>query len=117
MVDILLDKQGDIIVDNTGDIRLEESIQQKVLIRLKWFFREWRWNRAEGLPYWERLFKKGPETDLFLMAMRDRIMMIDEITKVENLSARISAQRECRITYAVRTTRDMIIREEVIFSV
>lgn len=42
MVDIRLDKNGDIDISPTGDIFITESVRQAVLIRLRWFFGEWR---------------------------------------------------------------------------
>lgn len=116
MYDILLGKDGDIDLTEKGDFKIADSLSQKIVIRLKWFLSEWRWNVKEGLPYWERMFKKGPEVDLFLMALRNRLQEIDEVQRVMNLSASINkSTRVCTINYAVRTTRDEILREEVIF--
>ena len=42
MVDIKLNRDGDIDVSAVGDISLTESVRQAVLIRLRWIYDEWR---------------------------------------------------------------------------
>ena len=54
-VDILLDSNGDLAFKGT-DIVLANSVRQKIKIRLKWFFQEWRWDDEAGVPYFEYLF-------------------------------------------------------------
>ena len=41
MLDILLN-DGDLVVTDTGDIRLTNSVRQAITIRLLWFAREWK---------------------------------------------------------------------------
>ena len=59
-VDILLDSNGDLAFKGT-DIVLANSVRQKIKIRLKWFFQEWRWDDEAGVPYFEYLFVKNPD--------------------------------------------------------
>ena len=47
-VDILLDSNGDLAFKGT-DIVLANSVRQKIKIRLKWFFQEWRWDDEAGV--------------------------------------------------------------------
>ena len=42
MLDIQLDKNGDLAVSETGDIFMTQSVKQAVLIRLRWIYNEWR---------------------------------------------------------------------------
>ena len=70
--DILLLKAGDLHITDTGDILLTDSIQknfpttgnlsvrQAVLIRLRWFFAEWRFSPQAGFPYFEEVLIKNP---------------------------------------------------------
>ena len=51
MMDILLDASGDLCISESGDLKLEDSVAQKIRIRLLWFEGEWRWDVEEGLPY------------------------------------------------------------------
>lgn len=53
-MDILLDSNGDLAFKGT-DIVLANSVRQKIKIRLKWFFQEWRWDDEAGVPYFEYL--------------------------------------------------------------
>ena len=53
MLDIMLDKDGDIMISSTGDISLTESVRQAILIRLRWIFAEWRLGSEYGFPWFE----------------------------------------------------------------
>ena len=99
MMDILLDASGDLCISESGDLKLEDSVAQKIRIRLLWFEGEWRWDVEEGLPYFENLFVKNPDTDHFESLVRERIFEVEEVTEVKEVS----------VTYD-RKTRDAVIR-------
>ena len=46
-MDILLKSNGDLYVSPEGDIALENSVAQKIKIKLKWFEGEWKWDQEE----------------------------------------------------------------------
>ena len=60
MVDIRLNESGDIDVSAVGDIFITESVRQAVLIRLRWFFGEWRLGPDMGFKWFEEVFVKNP---------------------------------------------------------
>lgn len=112
-MDILLDGNGDLLIDKNGDIVLDNSVRQKIRIRLLWFLGEWRWNKEYGLPYFDELFVKNPDTDAFEREIRDVLMKIDEVSGVDKVQ--ITGDSKTRIgTISVVVKSDKeIIREEV----
>ena len=77
-MDILLDSNGDLAFKGT-DIVLANSVRQKIKIRLKWFFQEWRWDDEAGVPYFEYLFVKNPDIDQIKELVEEQIFNVDEI--------------------------------------
>ena len=112
-MDILLDKSGDLHVSPQGDIALTESVAQKIRIRLLWFAEEWRWNREEGLPYFDRLFCKNPDTDSMEAAVRAKIFEVPEVTAVREVGVTFDPRtRGGKIRFTALTDQETI-REEV----
>lgn len=112
-MDILLSPDGELHLTEQGDIALEDSIAQKIKIRIKWWLGEWRWDDEEGLPYRDDLFVKNPDTDGFEMSIREKIFEIDEITEVQDVSVSYNEkERIGRIAFTALTD-DETIREEV----
>lgn len=114
-MDILLQKDGDLFVSPSGDIVLSDSVAQKINIRLKWFEGEWRWNEDEGLPYFEELFVKNPDTDSFEGMIREKIFEVDEVTEVRNVSIVYDEEsRKAYIQYTALTDFETIREEALI---
>lgn len=112
MVDILLDPSGDLLLNERGDIVLADSTAQEIEIRLKWFEGEWRWNRGEGLPYFESLLKKNPDTDAMEAAVRAKIFEVPEVTEVKNVSiVADSRTRNATIKFVALTDQETIKKE------
>lgn len=111
-MDILLDKNGDIDLKN-NDIRLVNSVQQKIKIRLKWFFQEWRWDDEAGIPYFEYLLTKNPDLEMAKELIEDAIFNVDEVTEVDNVEIVVDTlNRTALITYTAVTDEETF-REEV----
>lgn len=112
-MDILLDNSGDLLLDQGGDIRLENSVRQKIRIRILWFAAEWRWDEDLGLPYFEELLVKNPDTDYFEGLLREEIFNVDEVVQVKEVTILYDSQtREAAIQYVALTDLETI-REEV----
>lgn len=115
-MDILLDKEGDILFQN-GDIVLANSIRQKITIRLKWFFGEWRWNEEAGMKYLEYLFVKNPDLEQIKEMIEDAIFNVDEVTEVNDVTISVDKKtRKATISYEAVTDEETI-RGEVLLSV
>ena len=113
MLDILLDPDGDLCISPAGDIKLEDSVVQKIRIRLLWFEGEWRWDVEEGMSYFDQLLVKNPDTDYFESLVRQRIFEGTEVTEVKEVSVAYDRRtREAVIRYTALTDLETI-REEV----
>lgn len=113
-MDILLDSTGDMLITEKGDIQLENSVAQKIRIKLLWFEGEWRWDEDEGLPYFEKLLTKNPDTDYFESAIREKIFEIEEITEVQDVTVSYDKKtRSASISFTAKTDYETI-QEEVI---
>lgn len=105
-MDILLAKDGDLCFDG-ADIILANSVCQKIKIRLKWFFSEWRWDEGAGLPYFEYLFVKNPDMDLIRGLIREQIFNVDEVTEVREISIDVDREaRRAKIAFVAETDEE-----------
>lgn len=112
-MDILLDHTGDLFLDENGDISLENSVAQKIRIRLLWFAGEWRWDEELGLPYFGELLVKNPDTEYFEGLLREEIFNVDEVVEVREAAVLYDSRtREASIRYTALTDLETI-REEV----
>jgi len=110
-VDILLEN-GDLCFRN-GDIVLKNSVRQKINIRLKWFFQEWRWDDELGLPYFEHIFIKNPDVNQIRELIEDEIFNVEEVTEVNDVTISIDkTSRKAIISYEAVTDQETY-REEV----
>ena len=110
-MDILLEN-GDLQFRN-GDIVLKNSVRQKINIRLKWFFQEWRWNEEVGLPYFEYIFIKNPNVNKIRELIEDEIFNVDEVIEVNDVTISIdNVSRKVVIIYEAVTDQGTY-REEV----
>lgn len=112
-MDILLDSNGDLFITKTGDILLENSVAQKIQIRLLWFEGEWRWNVEEGIPYMANLFIKNPDIDYFESVVREKIFEVDEVVDVKDVRIIYDTKTREAIIYYVALTDYETIKEEV----
>ena len=113
-MDILLDKDGDLLLSKTGDLVLEDSVAQKIRIRLLWFEGEWRWNREEGMPYFDRLLIKNPDLDSFESVVRGRIFEVEEVTDVKNVEISFDRKTRNAVIRFVAQTDQETIKDEVV---
>ncbi len=127
MFDIELDKDGDLLITDTGGINLTHSICQAVDIRLKWFFKEWKLNEELGVPYFPLdssditptqpyIFGKNPNKNMIRNILYDQIMAVKGIIRVEKITIDINAQtRKATIKYVVKTTLELLQGEVEIY--
>lgn len=113
MLDIKLTKDGDIDVSALGDVSLTNSIQQAVLVRLRWIYNEWRLGPELGFPWFEEVFIKNPNTVKIRQLIRDEIMSVDGVTGAEVTQVEYDRQkRAIRFAYICKVG-DERFREEV----
>lgn len=114
-MDILLNEDGDLYFKDT-DIVLANSVRQKIKIRLKWFFQEWRWDDEAGMEYFEYLFIKNPDLEQVQEMIEDAIFDVDEVTDVNYVEINVDTHtRKAVITYEAVTDEETIKEEETIY--
>lgn len=91
MKDFLLDNDGDLVL-SSGDIVITDSVVQAIKIRLKWFANEWRINKEWGIPYYEEVFIKNPNTQLIEGRIKEEILTIDEVQEVSSVKVTINKE-------------------------
>lgn len=103
---------GDMFLKN-GDIVLEDSVAQKIKIRLLWFEGEWRWNKEEGLPYFSDILVKNYDTNYIESIIREKIFEVEEVTEVKEVTLLVDRKtRVATIRYTALTDYETI-KEEV----
>lgn len=103
MNDIQMTRSGDIAISRY-DIMTTDSIEQAILIKLRWFFGEWAYNSSYGVDWFGKVLVKNPNTLLVRRMIEDTIMSVDGVTSVENLTLTINRQaRDATITFTVHT--------------
>lgn len=113
MLDILLDRQGDISFSSDGDIVLVNSVAQKILIKLRWFIEEWRWDFSLGLPYFEFFFVKNPDISFLEEQIRYQIFQVPEVTSVEHVLVKLDHKSRSVVISFTAITDIETIKEEV----
>ena len=111
--DILLTGDGDIEITFTGDITLTQSIRQAVLIRLRWFFNEWRFDPQAGFPYYEEVLIKNPNMPKIKSLIRSEVMSVDGVIDAKNIEIIADNQkRRADVSFIIQTSEE-IYREEL----
>lgn len=101
-MDFLLDRNGDLVVSDLGDLSLVDSIKQAVTVRLRWIYHEWKFAPEYGLPWFEEIFVKNPDV------LRIKSIVRNEIVKVAGVNdARVTsvsydaAARKASFAYSI----------------
>ena len=87
MNDLQMTREGDLYVNN--DIAVTDSIEQGIYIRLRWFFKEWKFGPDYGVKYFENIFVKNPNKQL----------IINDISKQCDCFDKFSNKRGCDKIY------------------
>lgn len=116
MYDLKLNSSGDLVIGENGDISLTQSRRQAVQIRLRWLYGEWRFAPENGVPYFEEIMVKNPDTARIKQIIRSEVMGVDGMLDVKNLEVKVNSQlRTVRITFDGYADGENF-SEEVIFS-
>lgn len=100
MKDLLLDKNGDLVVNPTTGVTITDSVVQAVTVRLKWFFNEWRFAPQYGVPYFEEILVKNPNNLRVRQIIRDEILSVKEIERVTRLDITVKPDRKALIRFS-----------------
>lgn len=111
-MDLMLNNDGDLCISKSGDIKLGDSVRQKIRIKILWFLAEWRWNPEEGIDYFP-LFEKNPDTTYFESVIRSKIFEVDEVTEIGDVQITYDEKERKALIYFIAYTDDEVIEEEV----
>jgi hypothetical protein len=115
-LDIMLNRDSDVIINEEGDIQLTDSIRQSVLVHLRWFFQEWRFSPPFGVPYFEEILVKNPDIERIKSILRDECLTVYGVLDVQNISVDYNTHsREANFTFSIITGEE-IYREELTIS-
>ena len=116
-LDIRVSRDGDIVVSDTGDIKITNSIQQAILIHLRWFFSEWRLGPDYGFPYWEDVFVKNPDIEKIKRDIRTEIMKVEGVRYANVTQVTFdAAERRASFNYTAVTDEDTFMEEVTLYA-
>lgn len=101
MKDLLIDKNGDLVVNSSTGVSITDSVAQAITIRLKWFFNEWRFSPQYGVPYFEEILVKNPNNLRVRQIIRDEILSVEEVEQVVRLDISMKHDRKALISFSV----------------
>ena len=102
MIDIALDKNGDIAIAEDGNISITDSVCQAVMIRLRWIKEEWRLGPELGFSWFEDVFVKNPHLENVKQLIRNEIIQVEgvedaNVAKIDYQPAERRVQFTCTI--------------------
>ena len=91
--DLALSKSGDLLINESGDFTIIDSVRQGIQIKLRWIKGEWVFNPEMGVPYFESILVKTPNRALIEKTLRDQILSVSvKNKKKRTLSAKFTAK-------------------------
>ena len=117
MLDILLDRSGDLLVSETGDVSIANSVRQAVKVRLRWIYNEWRLGPSLGFPWFENVLVKNPDSAMIQQLIRAEIMKVEKVKDAAVIFFEYDRkERNAKIIYTIKVD-DETYREEVTLNV
>ena len=111
--DLALDTSGDLYFTKDGDVVVTDSLRQAIQIKLRWSLAEWKYNEELGIPYFEKILVKKPNTQEIANIIRSALMEFDEVKNVRSCVVEFDGdERKCTCRFTVETS-DEIIESEV----
>lgn len=110
--DLALDSNGDLYFSPTGDVVVTDSLRQAIQIKLRWALGEWVYNTELGIPYFEKILVKKPNTQEIANVVRSALMEFSEVKSVESCDVHFdSNERKCTIKFTVKTDSEILESE------
>lgn len=109
---------GDILFDNaavatvTDEVRLD--VAQRLRIKLQTYLGEWFLNVETGVPYYERILRKGVRKQDIDVIFQTLIREEPDVLEITEFSSTLSGAREYELSFRVRVasgTTDQITIE------
>lgn len=113
MIDLKLNRDWDLDINALGDVSPTGSIAQAVVIRLKWFFQEWRLGPSKGVPYYEEVLIKNPSLLRIRSRLRDTIMGVEGVKDVNKIDISVDPGTRGAKIHVIFTVAEDDYRKEV----
>ena len=94
-MDIKIKDDGDLDIED-GDMELvtgNDAVRQHLLIRLRTFLGEWFLDTRVGIPYFDEILRKNPDSALVRSIFRQAILTTPGIDDVPALTVSIDSNR------------------------
>lgn len=117
MKDILLTPDGDLVIGEAGDISITDSVRQAIRVRLRWFLQEWRLGPEIGVPYYDEVLVKNPNSLRIQQLIRDEILTVEEVTDVHDVTFKMDSQARTAVIKYSASVGEETFREEVLINV
>ena len=102
-------RNGDLFISQSGDINLTDSIKQKIQVKILWILGEWKWNKEEGIDYFDYVLTKNPDIEMIEGIIREKIFEIEDVVDVIDIEITVDAKnRRGSIFYTVSTDEETI---------
>ena len=118
MSDFKLDSNNDIAIENFNFVIIteEENVAQRVLVNLRVFLGEWFLDTTKGVPYYQSILIKNPDSSLVEAELRAVIINTNEIARLKSFSMEFDvALRKLSVDFVAQTDKGLeIALKEVI---
>lgn len=116
MSDLLLDDEGDLVLEN-GDLVLstgQEAIKQNILQRLRAYKGEWFLNIEDGVPYFQDILKKNPNPRAVDGAFKVAILGTPGVTELTSFDLKYdTVTRGLKLSFSVNTIEGSVDFSEI----
>lgn len=117
MKDLRMNDDGDLYINEVGDIEVTDDVLQAIKIRLKWFLGEWRLNTEYGMPYFDEVFVKNPSTSLLEDRLRSEILDVEGVQSVDSIKINIDkSTRVSEIQFSVVAGNESLQGEVTVYA-
>jgi len=109
--------ENDLSIENNSFVILEDenAVVQNLRTRLRTYLGEWFLDTTDGMPYYQDIFKKGPDFAIVQEAFKNRILDTDGIISLDKYSFEFTDDRtlslEFTASYGTGSITESIIIE------
>jgi hypothetical protein len=100
-LDYALDSTGDLEIDGTDLVLVEgpDAVAQEVQVRLRWWRGGWFLDQSQGVPYLQRILRKGVTEAIVREVLREQIQLVPDVRSIDVLDVAIDrASRAADVT-------------------
>ena len=110
--DLALSKSGDLLINESGDFTIIDSVRQGIQIKLRWIKGEWVFNPEMGVPYFESILVKTPTLALIEKSLGYHFLRVSGVTCVGSLNlAWEKKKRTLSAKFTAKTTEGEVESE------